>query len=72
MTIRDLTEGEKATLRAGTCPFCARSTTEFEARARGGLATNYYCPCGAGFNLASFQGTLVLAELVAEPKQLTQ
>lgn len=68
--MRDLTDNEKATIRAGSCPFCQRSTTEFEARARGGLATNYYCPCGAGFNLAFFQGKYVAAELIAESRSL--
>jgi hypothetical protein len=64
--IRDLTEVEKQSLRMGGCPFCDRSTTEFEARAKGGLSTNYYCPCGAGFNLASFRGQFVAAELIHE------
>jgi hypothetical protein len=64
--IRDLSDDEKAALKAGACPFCRGSTLAFEARARGGLATNYYCPCGAGFNLAFFQGQYVAAELIAE------
>lgn len=66
--MRDLSEYEQAALQAQSCPFCRRSTQTFEARAKGGLSTNYYCPCGAGFNLASFQGKYLVAELIAEPE----
>jgi len=69
VTIRDLDDTEKRALRAGTCPFCGGKTTEFVSRASGGLSTNYYCPCGAGFNLASFRGEFVAAELIAESEK---
>lgn len=68
--IRELSEYEQKSLRdARVCPFCETSFDDFHIRARGGLSTNYYCPCGAGFNLASFQGKYVLAELIAEPEK---
>ena len=66
--IRDLTDSEKATLSGrALCPFCGRLTSELMTRARGGLSANMYCPCGAGFNLAMFQGKYVVGELIAEP-----
>lgn len=66
--IRALTDIEQATIRERQlCPFCGRSTSELTVRARGGLSANMYCPCGAGFNLASFQGKYIVAELIAEP-----
>lgn len=42
---------------------------EFTIRARGGLSTNRYCPCGAGFNIAMFGSDFVVAELIAEPEK---
>ena len=67
--IRDLSDDEKEALQQRLCPFCGRSTAMFEARAYGGLSTNWYCPCGAGFNLASFKGKYLVAELIAEPEK---
>lgn len=67
--IRELSEYEQRCLRdEHTCPFCGRDSRELTVRARGGLSANMYCPCGAGFNLASFQGKYVVAELIAEPE----
>ena len=70
MPIRDLTQDEKLMLLQQTCPFCAGQ--EFHVVARGGLSTNRRCSnpeCGAVFNTAFFQGWLILAELLGEPKR---
>jgi hypothetical protein len=48
--MRDLTGEELDALNAdGRCPFCySRNLNEGP---QGGLMTNWYCECGAGFNL---------------------